>query len=145
MQTPEQKKVSRQKYKDKMGVEEFNRRQREYYAKRVSEGYVAKRSVNQKPTRPELRRDWTLKRQYGITLDDLNNMLQEQGGKCAICTKAIVAIGTREANDSACVDHCHDTGKIRGLLCRSCNTAIGLLQDSPDVIRAAAYYLSLYK
>lgn len=62
-------------------------------------------------------------------------MLQDQGGVCAIC------LGPPSAFDCYCVDHDHVTGKIRGLLCSKCNSAIGLLQDDPNVVDRAAIYL----
>lgn len=77
------------------------------------------------------RRNTRLKSRYGITLDQYNAMLQEQCGLCAICKKP---------GDLA-VDHCHVTGRVRGLLHRTCNTALGLLQDSPEFLDNAAAYL----
>jgi hypothetical protein len=76
-----------------------------------------------------------LKTRYGITAEDYDRMMDEQGGACAIC-KAECRIGLRLA-----VDHDHDTGKVRGLLCTHCNQAIGKLHDDPALIRKAADYL----
>jgi len=76
-------------------------------------------------------------RKYGITIEDYNQMLVEQKGMCKIC-------GTKTPGDNITnfiVDHCHDTGVVRGLLCRKCNTGIGYLQDSYKVVQQAAYYL----
>lgn len=73
-----------------------------------------------------------LMRQYGITPDDFNEMLARQGGTCCITTC------DREAT---CVDHNHDTGEVRGLLCNQHNTALGLAGDSPVHLRAMAQYL----
>lgn len=75
-------------------------------------------------------------RTYGITLTDYDEMLESQGGGCAICGK------TAEENDRRlCVDHDHETGEIRGLLCTQCNHALGLLQDSPEICKQAMLYL----
>jgi len=76
------------------------------------------------------RRKW----QYGIDSDHFYKILDEQGGKCAIC-KTVV-------DESAHIDHCHDTGTIRGILCRNCNVGIGMLQDSVEIIGSAVEYLS---
>jgi len=71
---------------------------------------------------------------YNISIDDYQELLDSQNGRCAICGEAI--------NQKTCrIDHSHVTGKVRGLLCVSCNTGIGLLKDSPDVLASAAEYL----
>lgn len=77
-----------------------------------------------------------LKREYGITPEDYERMLAEQDGVCAICQKTDVVVGRRLA-----VDHCHKTGKVRGLLCSHCNTAIGRFEDDTDAIQRAIDYL----
>lgn len=79
-----------------------------------------------------------LERTYGIGFEDYLEMLKKQNGKCGIC-------GRPEGNakrDRLGVDHCHKTGRVRGLLCNSCNRGIGLLGDSADVFRAAIEWLS---
>jgi hypothetical protein len=80
-----------------------------------------------------------LKRNYGITLDEFNRMLTEQGGGCAIC-------GAREGKGKGNgvrlhVDHDHVTGKARGLLCGTCNRGIGQLGDDLERVLAAVRYL----
>jgi len=69
-------------------------------------------------------------------------MYDTQQGSCKICRRplAIMMDDSVKAN-SACVDHCHNTGKIRGLLCTQCNRGIGFLQDNPILCRIAAEYL----
>lgn len=59
-------------------------------------------------------------------------MIENQKGLCLICT---------EKPEKLFIDNCHETGKVRGLLCSSCNTGIGMLKDDPDVLRAAISYL----
>lgn len=81
---------------------------------------------------------WTFSkrlRRRGITVDEFWNMYDSQNGKCPICLQDIAA------EDSA-IDHNHETGKIRGILCKSCNRGIGLLKDSADVLESAFKYLS---
>ena len=77
-----------------------------------------------------------LKRSYKITLEDYKNMHEKQGGYCAIC-------GTHESNlkRRLQVDHCHNTGKIRELLCNSCNGGLGLMRDNPEILIKASQYL----
>lgn len=76
-----------------------------------------------------------LLRHYGITLDDYNAMLEAQDGVCAICGKA------PEERERLGVDHNHETGRVRNLLCGCCNRALGQLQDSEQLCLAAAAYL----
>lgn len=74
-------------------------------------------------------------RKYGLTPETFDAMLQEQGGKCLICRKELV-----EGRDLH-VDHDHDTGAVRGLLCGLCNVGLGAFRDNPEFLRAAAAYI----
>jgi hypothetical protein len=69
---------------------------------------------------------------YGLSLQDYRAILERQGNACAICKKR---------GRPLCIDHCHVTGQVRGLICRSCNLALGNCNDDPEVLRAAAAYL----
>ena len=77
-----------------------------------------------------------LKRRFGITLDEFNEMYKNQSGKCLICDATESMLGHRLA-----VDHCHITGKIRGLLCKSCNVALGGFKDNIESLKKAIKYL----
>lgn len=70
---------------------------------------------------------------YGVTPARLAEMLRDQGAGCAICRIDITA--------KPCVDHDHTTGKVRGLLCRKCNSGLGMFQDSPEFLARATEYL----
>ncbi|MFD5951070.1 endonuclease VII domain-containing protein [Streptomyces collinus] len=72
-----------------------------------------------------------LKRQYGITEAERDGLIASQGGVCCICLSAVPEH----------VDHCHKTGRVRGVLCFSCNAALGQFKDRPDAIRRAAAYV----
>lgn len=72
---------------------------------------------------------------YGITPKEYESLLTAQGGVCAIC-------GGIDPKRSLGVDHNHDTGKIRGLLCMSCNIGIGNLDDNVELLTKAIVYLS---
>lgn len=72
---------------------------------------------------------------YGITLDDYNAMFSAQGGKCAICN------GTNPSGKSLAIDHCHETGKVRALLCINCNIGIGNFKDNTETMLKAIEYL----
>ena len=73
-----------------------------------------------------------LKRKYGLTLEAFDELLASQGGGCAIC-------GRPDADN---VDHDHETGRVRGILCFPCNVAIGLLDDDEERALAAVAYIS---
>lgn len=83
----------------------------------------------------EQKRDWELRKLYGITLAQFNTLLERQHGVCAGCGSI------NSANHSLGVDHNHETGKIRGLLCNKCNCAIGLARNSPAHLYRLASYL----
>lgn len=83
-----------------------------------------------------LARNADLKKQFGIGIVEYEQMEAAQGGVCAICGR----MQTGRFGNLA-VDHCHTTGKIRGLLCSACNTAIGALGDTYEGVKAAADYL----
>ncbi|GAA3167552.1 hypothetical protein GCM10010531_20390 [Blastococcus jejuensis] len=79
-------------------------------------------------------RSYHLKRRYGITADDADQMLKHQGGLCAICRAA----------PAVHVDHDHATGAVRALLCFNCNGGLGQFKDDPGVLRAAADYVRFH-
>lgn len=77
-------------------------------------------------------RNKALKRNYGINIEEYNILFKEQNGKCGIC-------GCESNERMLAVDHCHNTGKIRGLLCTKCNTGIGLLKTEENMFKAIDY------
>lgn len=77
-----------------------------------------------------------LLREYGLTQAQYDAMVAKQGGLCAICHGP-----PTRGNVNLVVDHCHLTGKVRGLLCGTCNGAIGMLDDDPEIVRRAHLYL----
>jgi cell division protein FtsI/penicillin-binding protein 2 len=84
-------------------------------------------------------RETFLLRKFGILIADYDALLVSQNGVCAICRKTCPS-GRRLA-----VDHCHDTGKVRGLLCTPCNTAIGLVKEDTLRLRALIDYIERHK
>lgn len=78
--------------------------------------------------------EWRLKDQFGMTPGQYFAMLDAQGGRCAVCR-------SEPLKRKLGVDHCHATGKVRGLLCHSCNIAIGLLKDSVPAIENLLAYM----
>lgn len=83
-----------------------------------------------------------LKRLYGCTIEDVYEMHKHQNGKCAICDKDLIVVGNSLTKyQVACVDHNHHTGKIRGLLCNTCNRGLGFFKDSTEIVRKAFMYM----
>jgi len=78
-------------------------------------------------------RHYHLKRRYGIGADDVDAMIAAQGGRCLICGR----------DNPEHVDHDHATGKVRGILCFTCNSGLGNFSDDVDRLRSAASYLEL--
>ncbi len=77
-----------------------------------------------------------LKHRYGITLEEYEKQLNIQENKCKLCGAEACPTGDRFA-----VDHCHETGKLRALLCQHCNTGIGLLKHDKNLLEKAIDYL----
>lgn len=108
------------------------------YCKQCNLAQQAKRRAKDKTIYERVERNSKYKRQYGITVDDYNRMLATQNDGCGIC--GVKTPGNRTKHFH--VDHCHSTGKVRGLLCHKCNRALGLFSDNVDVLLQAAKYLS---
>ncbi len=94
---------------------------------------VLARSRRYRATHKEDLSEYERQRRYGLSGADYEAMLARQGGVCAICR--------RRSKRRLEIDHCHKTGKVRGLLCTNCNTALGRCHDDPDIMRAAIAYL----
>jgi len=88
------------------------------------------------------KRDYFLTRKFGITTKDYDKMLLEQQMRCAVCQGT--STGDKRSKNFH-VDHCHTTGKIRGLLCSACNKGLGLFTDSQDKLENAIKYLQKHK
>jgi Recombination endonuclease VII len=95
---------------------------------------LSERRRRKRQTDPE-HRDKRLRYIYGISLEEYGAMFARQGGVCAICRKAPAR------GKVLFVDHCHVTGRVRGLLCGKCNSVLAFGNDDPDILRAAIAYL----
>ncbi|KPI16302.1 Recombination endonuclease VII [Actinobacteria bacterium OK074] len=104
---------------------------RECVAQYGAAHYRRRREAEGKAVRAVEGRADHLKRNYGLTEAERDAMVVSQRGLCVICLKA----------PAVHVDHCHETGRVRGVLCFNCNSAIGKLGDDPDAVRRAAAYL----
>jgi len=79
-------------------------------------------------------------RKYGLSREEYHEMHEERDHKCDICGQE-----SDHRYDKLCVDHCHTTGKVRGLLCFSCNVMLGQCKDNIDRLQNAIYYLEKQK
>ena len=110
----------------------------DYYKRSLSStGYVATcKECQKRAWSNEDHRAYQYKKKYGITMDDYNDMFASQHGECGICSKH-----QSELDYHLCVDHNHTTGEVRGLLCRDCNKALGMLGDDKESIQKVMDYL----
>lgn len=91
-------------------------------------------------TQSERRSLW-LKRKYNLSYVEYEELYHLQNGKCKICSIEISIKAKDNGHETACVDHCHSTNTIRGLLCNHCNRALGLLKENPSVIENLLNYI----
>lgn len=98
--------------------------------RRHDERFIEARRLSQKKHRAK---------KYGLTLDQLDALYERARNVCEVCESSPTKTGT-SSNDLH-VDHCHETGRVRGLLCSRCNTAIGLLSESATLLDRAKEYL----
>jgi hypothetical protein len=90
------------------------------------------------------RKNGHLRRSYGITLNDYNVLLEAQNNVCAICFGTFSGTNQHGAKKLA-VDHCHDTGIVRGLLCENCNRGIGMFKHKQNLLESALKYIKLFE
>lgn len=83
-----------------------------------------------------IRKNYHLKSTYNMNRQNYETLVQQQKGKCAVCEKSQVQLN---------VDHCHQSGVVRGLLCKSCNLLIGLAHDQTSILEKAKQYLTQSK
>jgi hypothetical protein len=103
---------------------------REYYKKNKASLLEVKKNYNKLNKEKNKFRD--IKKLYGLSKESYNLMLTAQKGLCYICKNAMKKI---------CIDHCHNTGKVRGLLCNSCNILLGHAKDDISLLSTASLYL----
>ncbi len=117
--------------KHKITVEEFCKNKEKYTKK-----YQRKKHLNYECRGFEYNKTIYLKRKYGIDLEEYYKILESQNNCCIIC-----GIHESKMETMLSVDHCHTTGKIRGLLCHNCNIGLGNFKDDPKVMKKAIEYL----
>jgi hypothetical protein len=132
-------KIYREKYYARPDIKNKRRiYQQEYFKNKKAE---QRRKLYQKyyrmiPEKQTRKHELTIKRKYGLSEIEYNQMFQDQHGLCAICKKT---------NDKKLsIDHCHKRGILRGLLCNNCNAAIAFFNDSIEILFSAIKYLQKY-
>jgi hypothetical protein len=125
-----------------LGVEEFykNRARKDGFADECKTCTRKKRDPNY--NRSEKALNAQLQYKYGIGVEDYKTLLEQQEGLCAICRKANHSFLREGRKIRLSVDHNHETGEIRGLLCARCNTAVGVFDGDIEMIERLAAYLS---
>ena len=86
-------------------------------------------------------RDYWLRSNYGLTLEEYNILHDAQGGLCVVCYRPETRRGRDNKTLPLVVDHSHTSNRFRGLLCHACNVSLGLLDENPDRMRALAVYI----
>ena len=81
-----------------------------------------------------------LVKNYGITPDEFHKMYEEQEGCCPICG-ITMSLENRQGGSGCCVDHCHKTNAVRGLLCNHCNRGLGMFKEDKQALKNAIRYL----
>lgn len=124
--------------------EVYKRSNKKVYSKLSPEEREARKFAERKRWKglsEKARREKWLKSKYNLSYEQYEDMYKEQGGKCYTCSVPISIEAKLNGHDTACVDHCHTTGKIRGLLCNHCNRAIGLLKENIETLSNIINYL----
>ena len=115
---------------------------KKYYSKTPEE---RREKVQRNKKDPLTRKAYKLKHKYNLTLERYNNMLIEQDDRCPICDEPLVEDvfekNVKGVSNKPHVDHCHETGRVRGLVCKGCNLILGYAKDDPNILYNAIDYL----
>ena len=123
--------------------ERIKEQRKEYYKKNKERILELKRNAHD----PDKTKNYRLQKEYGISLDEYNQMRTRQGYKCAACgvhEEDLPKANNQHGSKSLVVDHCHKTGKVRQLLCTRCNTVIGLVDENLDLLDFLKDYIEYW-
>jgi hypothetical protein len=115
-------------------------RERILAARRTPEGKQKEREYRKTLKKNPVRQKERNLKKYGLSLEDLQKLLSLQKEVCLICSR-VLKITSDNKTERACVDHCHKTGKVRGLLCHKCNAGLGMFEESLDSLQKSIDYL----
>ena len=116
------------------------RQKRDLFAARTKAYREGPKGAKWREKRRDYQRWYALKRNYGLSREDYLRLWSEQHGACAICEKRFSRDPSKAAQ-SVHVDHDHETGEVRALLCPQCNTVVGLTENHPELLEKAIRYL----
>jgi len=133
---PEKHKERSREY-HKSNRDKINKTMRKYYQKNIVK--MKEYSRNDRARYPEKYEDRFKKWKYGLSLKDYLVMAEQQKGKCMICDEVIMGNG---ATGKLHIDHDHEKGNVRGLLCYKCNVGLGYFKDNPKILLRAIDYLN---
>ncbi len=102
---------------------------------------TCKKCINKRTVENGSNRRYNYKKKYGVTVEWYDNTLKAQKGKCAICGTEEVGFDRKHF----CIDHCHKTGEVRGLLCIQCNLSLGYVKDDEKVLEKMISYLKKHR
>jgi len=157
-QKNKEKEVSRHKIYRQKNIKVLQQKRRDHYqtAKGEAKQYREKNKekikqyfIDNKERFLEYKSDYNwayrIKKEYGIYPEQFYEMSDKQGGVCAICGREETeSYNSTVRTGRLCIDHNHETGKLRGLLCMRCNRAMGMFQDNSILLRKASEYLEEY-
>lgn len=135
--TPEEMSVDKAR---KSGLSSWCKACRAYTAKKWANLNPEKVKENKKSPGYLKQREYMLRHRYGLSLEEYDLLLKQQGHSCAICKKH-----ENELTYLLHVDHCHDNGNVRGLLCSACNLYVGYVKNNPSVFTNGELYLKKEK
>lgn len=128
-------------------VSSLSEEERKSHRRRSVAKYNHKRASGQ--TKALTQREWQLFHKYGLTPAEVEQMIANQGGACAICRRQFALIeykaGSRNTKTVYHIDHDHETGQVRGILCFQCNSGLGKFKDSKESLLRAIEYLESFK
>lgn len=117
---------------------ELRQKGREYAREHIAQHRANKRAWRK--SNPDKTKNEKLKLRFNISINEYNDLLAKQNSQCGICKSNLIF--SQNNPKSPCVDHCHTTQKIRGILCRMCNSGLGGLKDSPELLRNAVLWIT---
>lgn len=123
----------------KKSIEDFYPKKGNYYT-HSCKICLSKKQKTYKTVPCIYNREKVFKEKYNLSIEEYDKLLLEQNYKCAICRTP-----QSDLKRSLAVDHCHKTGKVRGLLCTSCNIGLGNFKDNVSNVEDALFYLILHK
>ena len=114
-------------------------RQSKYYVDHKDD--FRKRNVKFTKTNPSYQKEQNMLNAYGLSLAQYNKMIAQQNNKCCICKTAF----TIDKKNSIHIDHDHESGKVRGILCSHCNVLLGYAREDISILRSAIRYITKHK